>query len=47
MDLKFSHIDRLVENLDEACAYYAHILKARMSKTFVTCGCCRTPTAKG
>jgi methylmalonyl-CoA/ethylmalonyl-CoA epimerase len=35
MDLKFSHVDILVENLDEACAYYAHILKARISKTFV------------
>ncbi|WP_426126724.1 VOC family protein [Pseudomonas sp. DWP1b1] len=35
MDLKFSHVDILVENLEEACAYYAHILKARISKTFV------------
>ena len=35
MDLKFSHVDILVENLEEACAYYAHILNARISKTFV------------
>ncbi|MEE4069467.1 VOC family protein [Pseudomonas viridiflava] len=35
MDLKFSHIDVLVTNLEEACAYYAHILQARISKTLV------------
>ena len=35
MDLKFSHIDVLVENLEEACDYYAQILKARISKTLV------------
>lgn len=33
MDLKFSHIDVLVKDLEEACAYYAHILKARISTT--------------
>ncbi len=32
MDLKFSHVDVLVNNLDEACAYYAQILNARISK---------------
>ncbi|KAF2411009.1 methylmalonyl-CoA/ethylmalonyl-CoA epimerase [Pseudomonas antarctica] len=31
MDLKFSHVDVLVENLEEACAYYAKILNARIS----------------
>ena len=35
MDLKFSHVDVLVNNLDEACAYYAQILNARISKTLV------------
>ncbi|CAI8860576.1 MULTISPECIES: VOC family protein [Pseudomonas] len=35
MDLKFSHVDVLVNNLEEACAYYAHILNARISKTLV------------
>ncbi|WP_449125072.1 VOC family protein [Pseudomonas viridiflava] len=35
MDLKFSHIDVLVTDLEEACAYYAHILQARISKTLV------------
>ena len=35
MDLKFSHVDVLVEHLEEACAYYAQILKARISRTFV------------
>ena len=35
MDLKFSHVDVLVKNLDEACAYYAQILNARISKTLV------------
>jgi methylmalonyl-CoA/ethylmalonyl-CoA epimerase len=33
MDLKFSHIDVLVKDLEEACAYYAKILKARISST--------------
>lgn len=35
MDLKFSHVDVLVSNLEEACAYYAQILKARISRTLV------------
>ncbi|WP_313059850.1 VOC family protein [Pseudomonas rhodesiae] len=35
MDLKFSHVDILVEDLDEACAYYASILNARISTTQV------------
>ncbi|MGY2377511.1 VOC family protein [Pseudomonas sp. SDO524_S393] len=35
MELKFSHVDILVENLDDACAYYARIFKARISETFV------------
>lgn len=33
MDLKFSHIDVLVKDLEEACAYYAKILNARISTT--------------
>ncbi len=35
MELKFSHIDVLVKNLDEACAYYVQILNAKISKTLV------------
>lgn len=35
MELKFSHVDVLVKNLEEACAYYTQILKARISKTLV------------
>jgi len=35
MDLKFSHVDILVEDLDEACAYYANILNSRISTTQV------------
>ena len=35
MDLKFSHVDVLVNNLEEACAYYAQILNARISRTLV------------
>lgn len=35
MDLKFSHVDVLAKNLDEACAYYAQILNAKISKTLV------------
>ncbi|MFL1503831.1 VOC family protein [Pseudomonas sp. O64] len=35
MDLKFSHVDVLVENLEEVCAYYAKILNAKISKTQV------------
>lgn len=33
MDLKFSHVDVLVNHLEDACAYYAQILKANISKT--------------
>ncbi len=35
MELKFSHVDVLVKDLEEACAYYAKILKARISTTQV------------
>ena len=35
MELKFSHVDVLVENLEETCAYYAKILKAKISNTQV------------
>ncbi|MGY2438400.1 VOC family protein [Pseudomonas sp. SDO52101_S400] len=35
MDLKFSHVDVLVNNLEEACTYYAQILKARISRALV------------
>ncbi|WP_428000402.1 VOC family protein [Acidovorax sp.] len=35
MDLKFSHVDVLVSNLEEACAYYARVFSARVSKTQV------------
>lgn len=35
MELKFSHVDVLVKDLEEACAYYAQILNARISKTLV------------
>ncbi len=35
MDLKFSHIDVLVSNLEEACAYYARVFSARVSRTLV------------
>lgn len=35
MELKFSHVDVLVEDLEKACAYYAKILKARISTTQV------------
>ena len=35
MQLKFSHVDVLVNNLEAACAYYAQILKARISRTLV------------
>lgn len=34
MDLKFSHIDILVKDLESACDYYAKILGAEISKTF-------------
>ena len=33
MDLKFSHVDVLVNHLEDACAYYAQILNANISKT--------------
>lgn len=33
MQLKFSHIDILVGNLEEACAYYARLFNAQISKT--------------
>ncbi|QQZ44559.1 VOC family protein [Pseudomonas sp. SK3(2021)] len=35
MELKFSHVDVLVQDLEAACAYYAQILKARISRTLV------------
>lgn len=35
MKLKFSHIDILVGNLEEACAYYARLFNAQISKTLV------------
>ncbi|MFS2155813.1 VOC family protein [Pseudomonas sp. Pseusp122] len=35
MELKFSHVDVLVNNLEEACTYYAQILNARISRTLV------------
>ncbi|CAM2783502.1 MULTISPECIES: VOC family protein [Pseudomonas] len=35
MDLKFSHVDVLVNNLEETCAYYAKILNANISSTQV------------
>jgi methylmalonyl-CoA/ethylmalonyl-CoA epimerase len=34
MELKFSHIDILVKDLQEACDYYAKILGAEISKKF-------------
>lgn len=35
MKLKFSHIDILVGDLEEACAYYARLFNAEVSKTLV------------
>lgn len=35
MKLKFSHIDILVGNLEDACAYYARLFNAQISKTLV------------
>ncbi|MBX9801050.1 MAG: VOC family protein [Burkholderiaceae bacterium] len=35
MKLRFSHIDILVGNLEEACAYYARLFNAQISKTLV------------
>lgn len=34
MELKFSHIDILVKDLESACNYYAKILGAQISKKF-------------
>lgn len=34
MELKFSHIDILVKDLEEACAYYSKIFNAEISKKF-------------
>jgi methylmalonyl-CoA/ethylmalonyl-CoA epimerase len=33
LKLKFSHVDVLVKDLEEACRYYARIFSARISKT--------------
>jgi len=35
MELTFSHVDVLVEDLEQACAYYANIFKANISTTQV------------
>lgn len=35
MDLKFSHVDVLVADLDAACSYYAQVLGADISRTLV------------
>ncbi|QVM93763.1 VOC family protein [Pseudomonas entomophila] len=35
MDLKFSHVDVLVTDLEAACGYYAQVLGARISRTLV------------
>ncbi|MDF9618411.1 VOC family protein [Pseudomonas entomophila] len=35
MDLKFSHVDVLVSDLEAACDYYAQVLGARISRTLV------------
>jgi len=35
MDLKFSHVDVLVDNLEDACVYYVKVLNAKISKTLV------------
>lgn len=35
MDLKFSHIDVLVHDLEEACSYYANLFGAEISRTQV------------
>lgn len=35
MELKFSHIDILVKDLQAACEYYAKILGAEISKKFI------------
>lgn len=33
MQLKFSHVDILVKDLEECCAYYAKVLNAKISRT--------------
>ncbi|AZD99561.1 VOC family protein [Pseudomonas chlororaphis] len=33
MKLKFSHVDVLVKDLEQACGYYARIFSARISRT--------------
>jgi len=33
LKLKFSHVDVLVDDLEEACRYYAQVFSARISKT--------------
>lgn len=35
MDLKFSHVDVLVHDLEEACRYYGHLFNAEISSTQV------------
>ena len=35
MDLKFSHVDVLVTDLEAACGYYAQVLGARISRILV------------
>jgi methylmalonyl-CoA/ethylmalonyl-CoA epimerase len=35
MKLKFSHVDILVANLEEACAYYARLFNAQISKILI------------
>ncbi|WP_242195289.1 MULTISPECIES: VOC family protein [unclassified Pseudomonas] len=35
MELTFSHVDILVEDLEQACAYYANIFNANLSTTQV------------
>lgn len=35
MEMKFSHVDILVTNLEEACDYYARLFNAEVSKTLV------------
>lgn len=33
MKLKFSHVDVLVKDLEQACTYYARVFSARISRT--------------
>lgn len=35
MKMKFSHVDILVANLEEACDYYSRLFNAQVSKTLV------------